>query len=119
VHLGLLRRVLPRLGLVDRGDLHSIARDVPDLCGQRMHLVAVGLVSRGHRHGQQMTQRLDRLVARRATEVCGPINLQPLVARTAQWMKRAGTLPVLAILCSGPNTICTKARSQILPECYD
>ena len=75
VRLGLLRRVLLRLRLVDRGDLHGIARGVLDLCGQRMHLVAVGLVGRGHRHGQQMTQRIDRLVARRATAVCGPINL--------------------------------------------
>ena len=40
-----------------------------------MHLVAVGLVGRGHRHGQQMTRHIDRLVARRATAVCGPINL--------------------------------------------
>ena len=44
-------------------------------CGQRMHLVAVGLVGRGHRHGQQMTQHIDCLVACRATAVCGPINL--------------------------------------------
>jgi hypothetical protein len=75
VRLGLLRRVLPRLRLVDRGDLHGIARSVLDLCGQRMHLVAVGLVGRGHRHGQQMTQRIDRLVARRAAVVCGSTNL--------------------------------------------
>ena len=32
-----------------------------DQCGQRMHLVAVGLVGRGHRHGQQMTQHIDRI----------------------------------------------------------
>ena len=51
--------------------------------------------------------------------VVAPSTCTPLVARTARWMKRAGTLPVLAILCSGPNTICTKARSQILPERYD
>jgi outer membrane putative beta-barrel porin/alpha-amylase len=69
---GFLRRVLPRLRLVDRVDLHGIAHDVLDLCGQRMHLVAVGLVGRGHRHGQQMTPRIDRLVPRRATAVCGP-----------------------------------------------
>ena len=37
--------------------------------------VAVGPVGRGHRHGQQMTRHIDRLVARRATAVCGPINL--------------------------------------------
>jgi hypothetical protein len=75
VRLGLLRRVLLRLHLVDRGDLHGIARNVLDLCGQHMHLVAVGLVGRGHRHGQQMTQCIDCLMARRAAVVCGPINL--------------------------------------------
>ena len=49
VRLGLLRRVLPRLRLVDRGDLHGIARNVLDLYGQRMPLLAIGFVRRGHK----------------------------------------------------------------------
>jgi hypothetical protein len=59
VCLGLLRRVLLRLRLADRGNLHGSARNVLDLGGQRIHLVTVGLIGRGHRHGRQMTQRID------------------------------------------------------------
>jgi hypothetical protein len=95
--LSLLRRVLPRLRLVDRGDLPGIVRGILDLC----------------------SQRIDRLMAHRAVAVCGLINLHAFGGPDSPVdEKSGGTLPVLAILCSGPNTICTKARSQILPKRY-
>jgi hypothetical protein len=87
-----------------------------------MHLVVVGLVGGGHRHGQQMAQRIDCLLARRATVVCGPINLHAFGGPDSPVDEKSGDatgIGDIVLRAQYHLYICTKAQSQILPECYD
>jgi hypothetical protein len=69
--LGLLRRLLPRGGLLHKCQLHRIACGLLDWFGQYRSLMTVLLVGRGHPQGQQMSQGVHRQVHFRAASAFG------------------------------------------------